>query len=368
MGDNSHIIFGENVGNTTNVSTITLENNMIISLCDSITDDQRKFLKDAKKDQEETGLEVETTLADLDPSKPTDIIEMQMVINSICMISKRTGNGGATGFLANDPDLGIIFFSAGHVFEDIMGSGDVEKLDNYMIHFANLKGNITTRRDVVRPPTKGKPMSLKDFLCKFNFHGSMSHKGRRKIYKKTNQSWIVIHEKNSDFEEDYVALRLNHTDLVGELAKLGLEQLQCGVGKYLDYREKGLVTIAGHPGGGARKPLSDGTEVKPLRYSFGKEKPIIPPKLITPKYRKRCENYLYFDYDSLGGNSGSPIIARGYKDPTPNTDDQAYKVKAIHKGKASMFTTPPTNRAQNKPPTNRAQKITKLATWIGYGT
>ena len=82
---------------------------MMISLSDSITDDQRKFLKDAKQDLEETGLEVETTLADLDPSKPTDIIEMQMVINSICMISKRTGNGGATGFLANDPDLGIIY-------------------------------------------------------------------------------------------------------------------------------------------------------------------------------------------------------------------------------------------------------------------
>ena len=338
---------GDHVGNSKTVSTIIEKTNICVSIHDRLTDEQRDFLKGAKNSQKEKGLEVETTLADLNPSNPTDIIKLKTVISSICMIrDKTTRNDVATGFLANSLNIGTVFCSAGHNFKHILGSGGIEELDRYIIHFGNIEGNIITDADVVSPPMKGKPMMLRDFLCMFQFYGSISHRGKRKTFRKTSSSWDVTDEINTDAEEDYCALKLIHSDIVGELKKLGLDRLDLGTGNYLDYNRKGLATIVGHPGGNATETTSDGAKIKPLRYSFGKEKAARP----------RSDNKLHFEYDSLGGNSGSPIIGRGYKDSS-NSVDQAYKVKGIHiQG----------NKTGNLA-YNCAQKITRLGEWIQYG-
>ena len=350
FGDGTQFIMGNHLGDSSSSTTSGNVVNIFSTILDRLEDDQKSFLEDAKTKQKESGLEVETTIADLIPSNPTDIIKLQTVISSICMIRDKTMlHAVSTGFVAYAPNIGIVFCSAGHNFEDLLESRGIGELDKYIIHFGNIEGNIITDADVVSPPTKGKPMLLKEFLCMFHVDGSIGFNGKRKLVKELNDSLHVKDESNSDGEEDYCALRLNHTNVKGELRRLGLDWLEFGTCNYLDYHRKGLATIVGHPGEKATEYSSVGARKKPLRLSFGKEKRARPP----------CRNKLHFEYDSLGGNSGSPVIGRGYKDPTNNAD-QAYKVKGIHIGGNSGI-------PENIDAYNYAQKITKLEAWIRRG-
>ena len=76
----------------------------------------------------------------------------------------------------------------------------------------------------------------------------------------------------------------------------------------MEYKKDGLVAMVGHPGTGA----TDGGKM-PLRLSYGIEKSFIAQTI-------------FFDYDSLGGNSGSPVIGRGHKS-TQLGRDKCYMVK-----------------------------------------
>merc|ERR1711962_723879 len=102
-------------------------------------------------------------------------------------------------------------------------------------------------------------------------------------------------------------------DIRTKLDKYGLEILECGKGKDLENEidmEDGIVAIVGHPGcnGTNGMPIWDKW---PLRLSYGKE---------VDQAKTKTGSFLHFNYDSLGGNSGSPVFGRGYK------------IKGIHVG------------------------------------
>ena len=75
-----------------------------------------------------------------------------------------------------------------------------------------------------------------------------------------------------------------------------------------------------------------------MRLSYGIEIERIPPSNVS----------LSFDYDSLKGNSGSPVNGRGLSSRHA-CGDQAYKVKGIH-----------ISGVKTKYKENRAQKVTNI--------
>ena len=86
-----------------------------------------------------------------------------------------------------------------------------------------------------------------------------------------------------------------------------LEFLPCGRGEYLRRKtEDSLLGIYGHPVAGEVPP--------PLRVSFGAEKYV---------GNTDPEHHIFYDVDTLGGNSGSPVFGRG-------SDGCGYAVRAIH--------------------------------------
>ena len=90
----------------------------------------------------------------------------------------------------------------------------------------------------------------------------------------------------------------------------------CGSGNYLE-RENGgdsLLSIFGYPVVDERGTSVTTGDYPPLRLSWGIE-----------KYTGDTDpdHHIFYDVDTLGGNSGSPVIGRGSK-------DGQYEVKAIH--------------------------------------
>ena len=212
--------------------------------------------------------------------------------------------------------------------------------------------------DAASPLTKGKPMNLREFLCKFQFHGSISCGGKKKIFKKVlnNDEWEVLDLPNRNKDEDYCALVLERPNLESELSALGLSYLEVGEDNYLEYNRKGIATIVGHPGKNATEKHEGGILKKPMRFSFGKE--------IDAKNLSHVQ--LHFDYDSVKGNSGSPVIGRGLK--CANGREIAYKVKGIHingekkKSIIEVFGF----ELGTKNAYNGAQKLTKIDKWIDF--
>ena len=107
-------------------------------------------------------------------------------------------------------------------------------------------------------------------------------------------------------------LLLPNSAAVGKQNKVDMAKLKglpCG-GKenYLKREPKdSLLSIFGHP-------LVDNDPHPQLRISWGME-----------KYEGHIDpdHHIFYDVDTLGGNSGSPVIGRGSK-------DGQYEVKAIH--------------------------------------
>ena len=86
-----------------------------------------------------------------------------------------------------------------------------------------------------------------------------------------------------------------------------LEFLPYGRGEYLRrMTEDSLLGIFGHPATDEEPP--------PLRVSFGAEKYV---------GNTDPEHHIFYNVDTLGGNSGSPVFGRG-------SDGGSYEVKAIH--------------------------------------
>ena len=127
---------------------------------------------------------------------------------------------------------------------------------------------------------------------------------------------------------DFWVLVLDNSDVKKTLKDLTLSWLQCGQGDYLNYRPGDVVSIFGYPGKGATENM-----LGPLRMSYVKEEE--PPAAGS--------DFLYYDNDTLPGNSGSPVIGRGSKDGD-------YAVKGIHiRGNVGI---------------NTAQGLQKLKDWI----
>ena len=116
-------------------------------------------------------------------------------------------------------------------------------------------------------------------------------------------------ESDSRPEEDYCMLLLPESPATRG-CKVDLEKLEflpCGRGEYLRRKtEDSLLGIFGHPGADEVPP--------PLRVSFGAEKYV---------GNTDPEHQIFYDVDTLGGNSGSPVFGRG-------SDGGGYEVKAIH--------------------------------------
>jgi len=283
----------------------------------------------------------------------------------------------STGFLATWKDEGVkkvCFLSAGHNFlragvragqpvwnEPFWNAKDenevFSELNNHVIHFANLDGIFWPPSMSLHPPEKGKPMSLGEFLRKYQFYGSISCQGRRKVFKKVENGWQVLNQiTNEDKDEDYCAFCLDDSNFRPEqkLAALGLKMLECGENDYLDNKPENLATIVGHPAGNCEKEAEDGTLRTPLRFSFGQEKKFKEEVKESDEYKRLSKYRLFFDYDSIGGNSGSPVIGRGNKFPSGGVGE-GYKVKGIH--------------VEGEPDKRNtfAQKITKLGEWINHG-
>ena len=149
----------------------------------------------------------------------------------------------------------------------------------------------------------------------------LSKKDGYKRPKKTMQDKLTAAEIKEKLE-DYCALLLQHKDIDKELETMGLGYLQCGNDTYLDSRRDGLVAIFGHPSDDAAEENGR----CPLRLSFGKEtSPYIISKFFPQLPQNEIDNSLFYDNDTLRGNSGSPVIGRG-----DFSSKQAFYVKGIH--------------------------------------
>ena len=276
----------------------------IKGMLSSRTDEQLDFLKKYETDEDLQ------QMFGYNASKPENIPTIESFLRSICSIyiphkTDPSKDGIGTGFLALVPKVGICFLSCGHNFRNVLNcnAGDtIDVLNKCIITFGNFDGKIEKEAK----PSFGirTPMSLKAFLNNFGFYGSIKCGYTMKVFSKGSVAQEPVRVEK---DEDYCALLLNGPSL-GEVKDkiigMGLAYLECGYGSYLKYQPDACVEVIGHPYVNGRQDM---------RVSYGREK-------------KYFNNRIYFDYDSLGGNSGSPVIGRGYQ----RGSDQAYKVKAIH--------------------------------------
>ena len=196
----------------------------------------------------------------------------------------------------------------------------MEELGKCRIWFGNDDGNLQFH-DQDAGLEKGKPMNLRDLLKEFNFYGSTCLGGERLVFKR-DHSGVTASIESICGDADYFAMFLDEKiKNKKEMDKYGIDILQCGNGENLKCEKDAVVALIGHPG-------CKTWDTYPLRLSYGKE-------------IGENSNYLKLDYDSLPGNSGSPVFGKGYK------------IKGIHQGGNSAW--------------NRAHKITEIKNWIKLG-
>ena len=225
----------------------------------------------------------------------TSIIKIETLQGAVCMIA---GAAKATGFLVKLPTDEIAFMTAGHVLDEVISG--VTSFDKYEVFF----GNIAGEENAVNAERAGaKCFTLGDFDQIFKLRGSIANNGQRLIIPKTKGAETV----HRDW--DFCVLVLDDADTEVKLKDMGLDWLTCGEGGYLDFKKGNLVSIVGHPGDFAREGALK--ERRPLRMSVGKER--------KKKKGPSAPDLLYYDYDTLGGSSGSPVFGRG-----------CYNVKGIH--------------------------------------
>ena len=244
------------------------------------------------------------------PGGGSGLLKFDTILRSVCLMVCPGGTG--TGFLAKHPDLGTVFMSAGHNFQNEKGQLPDERIDfsKYRLHFGYTSGSPGADRE-------GTILSCK--LSDFGeLTGSIGLGGKRRFFPG------YIEEDSPRTREDYCMLLLPNSAAVGKRSRFNwlskhfgkhkvdmakLRSLPCG-GKenYLKREPKdSLLSIFGHPG------VDDDSHPQ-LRVSWG-----------TEKYEGGIDpdHHIFYDVDTLGGNSGSPVIGRGSK-------DGQYEVKAIH--------------------------------------
>ena len=142
---------------------------------------------------------------------------------------------------------------------------------------------------------------------------------------------VAEDETVNDGTWDFCILVLDDKRAEEKLEKeMGLAWLECATGDDLDYKDD-VVSIFGHPQVG-KAPK------RPLRMSYGREE--------NPDSEDKPDS-LYFEYDALEGDSGSPVVGRGSEKGT------SYAVKGIHTGSEGK-------RFKK----NRAQGLKRLSDWI----
>lgn len=97
---------------------------------------------------------------------------------------------------------------------------------------------------------------------------------------------------------DYCAILLDEK-IKDRLDELGLDLLECGTGNQLHPKPGCILEIMGHPA--VEEPKGSGKY--PRRIAYGMEKEEV----------KGIATLIRSDYDSLGGNSGSPVLMKTTK-------------------------------------------------------
>ena len=256
---------------------------------------------------------------------PDDLPTFKKLIMSTGMIKTPTGSRG-TIFLAEINEVGPCLLSAGHLFKGIINDNDVDKteeqLQNFQALFGEIEGNFPDSPG--NRLEKGAPMRLKLFLKEFGIRGSIQMGGERKILEWKNKKLMTdFRNTGLDTKTDYFAILLNEK-IKDRLETLGLDILNCGTGDQLKHKRGGLLMIQGYPG--CEEPKD--SKKYPRRISYGTENDEVDNGI-----RIAC------NYDSLPGNSGSPVLG------------EHYKVKGIH--------------VLGNDKENTMQKITDLRNWIG---
>ena len=241
-----------------------------------------------------------TTLKEL-PGGELSLIKIGTILRSVCLIETPTGCLG-TGFLVKIPAevLGLdgkdrlAFMSAGHNFQ-----ASWKKLPDQMVDFSKYKLHFGYTGGSFGEVHNGLDCALSEFG---ELTGSIGLGGKRRYLP----GYI---ESDSRPEEDYCMLLLPESPAnrgcKADLDKL--EFLPCGSGEYLRKKtEDSLLGSYGHPVAGEVPP--------PLRVSFGAEKYV---------GNTDPEHHIFYDVDTLGGSSGSPVFER-------SSDGCGYAVKAIH--------------------------------------
>ena len=260
-----------------------------------------------------------------DVANENDMLTFGKLINGIALLCIPNDYYG-TAFIADVPEVGACLMSAGHNFESLLENMSTDKtmaeLGRFKIWFGNVEGEFPNDEQT-NELKKGKAMNLKLFLETLGCCGSISYRGKRVTFKYGPNGIETKYQRHSNTEEDYCAIWLSSVNKE-MLSKYGLDLLQCGDRQQIKHQSGSVATLVGHPG------HQGWTTAWPRRLGYGKEV-------------GETDESLQFDYDSLGGNSGSPVFGRGYR------------VKGIHV------------RGSNIGRKNYAQKIDKIKDWINLG-
>ena len=258
-------------------------------------------------------------------ARPNDLLTFKKLINSIALVRDVPNYLCGTMFLAKVEGLGVCLFGAGHIFESILHGRSTQitlkQLQSFWASFGDIDGDISNTCPE-ESLEKGRPMNLKLFFDKFAICGSIRYKGKRKAFNRINDKWITDFKSDLEKPIDYFAMLLK-SEIENHLDDLGLEILRVASGSSLKHRLDKVVTIIGHPG-------HEDWEKYPRRISYGLEKGV-----------QDSLTKLSSTYDSLPGNSGSPVFGENYQ------------VKGIHvSGGASV---------------NYMQNLEDIEEWIEVG-
>ena len=294
---------------------------------------KRRHEKDAEflsKEGREDRLKMDVESMVNGDKNPDNLLVFKKLIRSIGIVRDPSYRCG-TIFITKVSGVGLCLLSAGHNFQTILEDFSVQRimsiLNNFRVRFGDIDGNIPD--DSPAEELKcGEPMSLKIFFEEFCVGGSIQYKGKRTIFKMKNNQLDTDFQDKLEEDSDYCAILL-HDNIEKRLDELGLAFLDCGIGQQLEHKENSPVMIIGYP----EREEPKGSNKYPQRPSYGLEKEI-----------SYARTKISCNYDSLPGNSGSPVFG------------DHYKVKGIHVWGDQL-----------RVGTNYMQKITDIKSWIDLG-
>lgn len=289
----------------------------IQQLLNSRDNEQLKFLSD------NNGKDVLESM--ISGARPNDLLTFKKLINSIALVRDVPNYLCGTIFIAKVEGLGVYLFGAGHIFGSILHGRSTQitlkQLQSFLASLGDIDGDISNPCPE-ESLEKGRPMNLKLFFDKFAMCGSIRHDGKRKVFNRVNDKWITDFKSDLETSIDYFAMLLK-SDIENHLDDLGLEILRVASGNSLKHQLDKVVTIIGHH-------RHEDWEKYPRRISYGLEKGV-----------QNNMTKLSSSYDSLPGNSGSPVFGENYQ------------VKGIHvSGGASV---------------NYMQNLENVEKWIEVG-